>query len=437
MSKVIIIEDSLGYLKRMEEMLKAHGWETAGAISITSAKPIIEKADVNDVILSDMRLPEGDADKVLAWMGKMGLHNPVVIMTQYYEAPFAVRMMRLGVKTFIAKDAAIDMHLLEILSEIKKEQRIKAIGNKPIFTRQSEAYQRVVEEAKRVAKIGMNVLLVGESGTGKEHIAALIHNESPRADMPFEKLDAGTLSAETASDEMFGHNKDAYEGAKDKNGRFELAYGGTLFIDEIGNMKVEVQQQLLRVLESKMYRPIGDIRDRAADVRIISATNVDLSKAIEEGRFKRDLLNRIGEYVIKIPPLRETPEDIFPLAEFFLGMAREEHECKAKRFNAAARKALQTHQWIDNVRELRNVVYSAAVRCKGEVITEDDIEFMPFDAAKEDKLMFPSGKITEEDVRKAYKQARGVKATMAVILHVSRGTVHNLLKKYDIEDIRH
>lgn len=434
MSKVIIIEDCIGYLQRIEAMLKAHGWETARATSITQAKPIMEEADVNDIILSDLRLPEGDADKVLAWMGKRGMHNPVIIMTQHYEAPFAVRLMRLGAKTFIAKDAAIDMHLKEILKEIRKEQLRKSIGRKPIYTRQSKAYQKVVEEAKRVAKIGMNVLLVGESGTGKEHIATLIHNASPRANMPFEILHAETLSAETALDELFGHNKDAYEGAKDKNGRFELAYGGTLFLDEIGDMKMDVQQQLLRVLESNMYRPIGDIRDRAADVRIISATSIDLGMAIEEGRFNRELLNMIGEYVIKIPPLRETPEDIFPLAEFFLGRAREEHTLGAKRFNAAARKKLQSHIWSGNVGELYNTVLSAAVRCEGDVITEDDIEFMLLDAAIERELRFPNGKLTEEDVRKAYEQARGVKATMATLLHVSRGTVHNLLKRFNIED---
>lgn len=432
MSKVIIIEDSLVFLDRVEAMLNKKGWETARALCMKTAKPQIEKADFCDIILCDLRLPEGDADRLLTWIDKMGFHNPVVIMTNYYETPFAVRMMELGAKTFIAKNNAFDMRLTEVLKEIKKEQLLKFIGSRPIFRRKSDAYQNVVAVAKRVAKSGLNVLLVGESGTGKEHIATLIHNSSPRANMPFEKIDAGTLTVESAPNEMFGHKKDAYEGAMDKVGHFEKAYGGSLFIDDIGNMPVEVQQQFISVLDSKMYRPIGDIRDRAINVGIISATSEDLARAVEEGRFKKKLLNMIGEYVIKIPPLRDTPEDIFPLAEFFLSMAREENECTAKRFNAAARKVLQSHVWSGNVSELRNVVYSAAIRCNGDVITENDIEFMSLDTEIEERLRFPHGKFTEEAVRKAYEQARGIQTRTAKILGVNRGTAINYLKKYGI-----
>lgn len=284
MSKVIIIEDNISYTAIVEAILKRLKWETVSATSIKTAKPIIERSDIDDIILSDLRIPGGDADELMEWMRKKGLRNNVVIMTSYFEATSAVKMMRLGAKTFLPKDAAIDVRLREILKEITKEQRMKSIGRTPIFGRKSETYKNVVAEAKKVARIGMNVLLVGESGTEKEHIAAIIHNESPRADMPFEKLDA-----------------------KNVDGSFENASGGTLLIDEIGNMQAETQQKLLRILETKRYRHSRDDLKRTVDVRLVSTTTEDLDKAVEEGRFKRDLLNKIAEYIIKIPALRETP----------------------------------------------------------------------------------------------------------------------------------
>lgn len=406
MSKVIIIEDNINYIKIVEAILKRLKWETVSATSIKTAKPIIEKSGIDDIILSDLRIPGGDADELMEWMRKKGLRNSVVIMTSYFEATFAVKMMRLGAKTFLPKDAAIDMHLREILKEITKEQSMKSIGRTPMPRRKNEVYSKVVDEAKSVAKIGLQVLLVGESGTGKEHMAAIIHNESPRADMPFEKLDADNL-----------------------DGSFEKASGGTLLIDEIGNLQAETQQKLLRILKTKKYRHSGDGLERTVDVRLVSTTTEDLDKAMEEGRFNRDLLNKIAEYIIKIPPLRETPDDIFPLAESFLCMAREESGCTAKRFNAAARKALQAHGWSGNVTELRNVVYSAAIRCNGEVITERDIVFLPSNTEEEEVICLRKGAIDEKKVRMALERTRGNKRQAAEMLGISRGTFNNLLNK--------
>lgn len=360
---------------------------------------------MNDIILSDMRLPEGDAGILLEWMGREELRYTVVIMTHFSEATFAVKMMRLGARTFIAKDGAFDENLLKALKEIKKGQRMKSIGDIPMFKRKSEAYQKVMSEARGIANIGMNVLLVGESGTGKEHIAALIHNGSIRADMPFEKLDSN-----------------------DVDGSFGKANGGTLFIDGIDDMQAETQRELLRILKAGTYRHGGD-NGRAVDVRLISTTAERLDKAVEEGRINRGLLNMIAEYVIEIPPLRETPEDIFPLAEMFLSMAKEDCGCNVKRFNAAARKALQSHPWNGNITELRNVVYSAAVRCNGEVVTETDIVFLSSNTQKEGSVCLRKGTIDERMVRMAYEQARGNKTKAASILGISRGTFNKMLNK--------
>ena len=278
----------------------------------------------------------------------------------------------------------------------------------------------------------MSVLILGESGTGKEHIAAKIHARSKRAGKPFVPVDCGLLSKELAASELFGHEKGAFTGAESKKqGFWEEAAGGTLFLDEIGNLPPEVQQMLLRALEAKRYRPTGGSEDKKADVRIIAATNEDLQTAIAEKRFRADLYQRLKEYTIQIPPLRECKEDILPLADFFRQLANDEFEKQVKGFDAEARKQLLTYTWGGNVRELKRVVRMAVLHTEGDTVTADMLEFDEMPLAADDSLALDD--MEKKQIIHALEQAKGNRTLAAALLGIGRTTLYNKMKAYGIE----
>ena len=301
--------------------------------------------------------------------------------------------MKSGAEDYIPKPL-IEANLFPLLKTLQKRtERHDA----PIYERQSTAFREIERRIRLVAPTNMNVLILGESGTGKEHIAGKIHARSKRAGKPFVAVDCGAL---------FGHEKGAFTGAESKKqGFWEEAAGGTLFLDEIGNLPPEVQQMLLRALESKMYRPTGGGKDRKADVRIIAATNEDLPAAIAEKRFRADLYQRLKEYTLHIPPLRECKEDIIPLAEFFLNLANEEFEKQVKGFDAEARKRLLAYTWGGNVRELKRVVHLAVLHTEGE----------------------------KKQIIRALEQAKGNRKLAAALLGIGRTTLYNKMKAYGIK----
>jgi len=428
MSRMIIIEDSKVFLDYASAIVERLGYKVGTAMSLRTAKPIIAKANVADIVLSDFRLPDGNAGELLEWMRSEDISNPVVVMTQYFEASPAVTSLKLGAVDFIDKKA-FDTKIRSVLQDITKKLKAMESSSKPIFERKSKAYQYTINEVRLAAKTNMSVLLTGESGTGKEHLALAIHNYSPLADKPFEKVDCGVLTEELAPDELFGHEKGAYTGAETrKDGRFGLASGGTLFLDEVGNLPLRVQQMLLRVLETRTYRPLGGVKDKVAHVRIVAATNEDLYKAVEEGRFREDLFFRLNEYHIQVPPLRDTPEDIMPLAEFF---AQETtNGMTARKFDASAINKLLAHCWTGNIRELRNVVRISTGRKTSGTISADDIVFSNFGMKARQTLSLRDSQGERERITQAINMARGNISKAAVILGVSRGTLYNRMKEY-------
>ena len=274
----------------------------------------------------------------------------------------------------------------------------------------------------------MSVLILGESGTGKEHIAEKIHARSKRAGKPFVAVDCGLLSKELAASDLFGHEKGAFTGAESRRkGYWEEADGGTLFLDEIGNLPVEVQRMLLRALESKRYRPVGG-EDRKADVRIIAATNEDLQAAIAEKRFRADLYERLKEYTIQIPPLRECREDILPLADFFLSLANEEFEKQVKGFDAEARKRMLAYTWGGNVRELKRVVRMAVLHTEGDTVTADTLET----EGDERRKPPPMKDIEKAHIIRTLEEAGGNRKLAAEMLGIRRTTLYEKIKAYGI-----
>jgi two-component system response regulator HydG len=428
MGRVIVIEDNHIFADYVCRLLASKGFQSVSTFNCNGARKLFAKMQEDDIVLADMRLPDGDGIALLEELRKQGRHNPYIVMTEHGEIPIAVRSLKLGAEDFIPKDL-LEMNLPPLLRSLqKKMERQDAL----ILGRTSGAFKKIYDKIRLVASTNMSVLILGESGTGKEHIAAKIHARSKRAGKPFVPVDCGLLSKELAASELFGHEKGAFTGAESKKqGFWEEAAGGTLFLDEIGNLPPEVQQMLLRALEAKRYRPTGGSKDKKADVRIIAATNEDLQTAIAEKRFRADLYQRLKEYTIQIPPLRECKEDILPLADFFRQLANDEFEKQVKGFDAEARKQLLTYTWGGNVRELKRVVRMAVLHTEGDTVTADMLEFDEMPLAADDSLALDD--MEKKQIIHALEQAKGNRTLAAALLGIGRTTLYNKMKAYGIE----
>ena len=428
MGKIIVIEDNTIFADYVCRLLATKGFQSISTFNCNGARNLFAKMQEDDIVLADMRLPDGDGIALLEELRKQGRHNPYIVMTEHGEIPIAVRSLKLGAEDFIPKDL-LEMNLPPLLRSLQKRMKRQ---DAPILERTSGAFKKIYDKIRLVASTNMSVLILGESGTGKEHIAEKIHARSKRAGKPFVAVDCGLLSKELAASELFGHEKGAFTGAESKKqGFWEEAAGGTLFLDEIGNLPPEVQQMLLRALEAKRYRPTGGSKDKKADVRIIAATNEDLQAAIAEKRFRADLYQRLKEYTIQIPPLRECREDILPLADFFLQLANDEFEKQVKGFDEEARKRLLAYTWGGNVRELKRVVRMAVLHTEGDTVTAEVLEFDEMPLAADASLSLSDMEKTR--ILRALEQAKGNRTLAAALLGIGRTTLYNKIRLYGIK----
>lgn len=428
MGRIIVIEDNIIYSDFVCRLLENKGFCCMAASNCNGARKLFAKMLEDDIVLADMRLPDGDGIDLLEELRKQGRNNPYIIMTEHGEIPIAVRSLKLGAEDFIPKDL-LEINLPPLLKALQKRLEHHEI---PIYERQSAAFREIDHKIKLVANTNMSVLILGESGTGKEHIAEKIHARSKRAGKPFVAVDCGLLSKELAASDLFGHEKGAFTGAERKRlGVWEEAAGGTLFLDEIGNLPPEVQQMLLRALEAKRYRPTGGSKDKKADVRIIAATNEDLQTAIAEKRFRADLYQRLKEYTLHIPPLRECKEDILPLADFFRQLANEEFEKQVKGFDAEAKKELLAYTWGGNVRELQRVVRMAVLHTEGDTVTADALEFDEMPLAADASLALND--MEKKQIIHALEQTKGNRTMAAALLGIGRTTLYSKMKEYGIK----
>lgn len=433
--KVIVIEDNPVYSDYVCNLLKKGGFDTVQAYRLSAAKKLLAKAEEDDIVLADLRLSDGEGVDLLRWMRANNMRQPFIIMTNYGEVHSAVESMKLGSKDYIQKPLLEDK-LIPLVRSLQKEREKRKQRQVPIFVRQGAAYQNIKKRMRLVAATRMSVLILGENGTGKEHIAQHIHAQSKRADKPFVAVDCGSLSPTLAQSAFFGHVKGAFTGADtNKIGYFQEAEGGTLFLDEVGNLPMEMQRMLLRVIQERRYRPIGAKEDKTADVRIVAATNEDLHKAVMEKRFREDLLYRLKEYTITVPPLRDSQEDIMPLAEFFLELANRELERDICGFDASARKALLTHPWPGNIRELKQKIQVAALHTEADVITKEDLELGNDELLPSSPVNFALRNDAEDKERilRALKQANGNRKVAAELLGISRSTLYGKLEEYGLK----
>ncbi len=431
MARIIVVEDNPIYNDYVCNLLGKEGIESRQAYSLGTARKLIRQADEHDVVLADLRLPDGSGTDLLRWMLTIGKRNPFLVMTDYGEVHTAVESMKLGARDYLQK-ALLEERLVPLVRSLLKEE-VKEHPHIPLFVRQSAAYQEIKRSIRLVSPTRMGVLIQGENGTGKELVARQIHDRSKQAGKPFVTVDCGTLSPQLAASALFGHVKGAFTGAdSNKRGYFDEAKEGTLFLDEVGNLPCEVQQMLLRAIQSRTYRPVGAGGDKTADVRIIAATNEDLALAIEEKRFRRDLYFRLREFVINVPPLRECREEILPMAGFFLSLAGEEFEKDVNGFDSEARKALLSHSWTGNIRELKQTVRSAVLMAEDHVVRVRDLHLESPHRTISGSLALRSEETEKEKITKALKQCGWNREMAAGLLGIGRTTLYQKMIKYGI-----
>ena len=433
-TKIIVVEDNIVYCEYVCNMLSREGYRNMKAYHLSTAKKHLQQAtdNDNDIVVADLRLPDGSGIDLLCWMRKEGKMQPFIIMTDYAEVNTAVESMKLGSIDYIPKQLVEDK-LVPLIRSILKERQAGQ-RRMPIFAREGSAFQKIMHRIRLVAATDMSVMIFGENGTGKEHIAHLLHDKSKRAGKPFVAVDCGSLSKELAPSAFFGHVKGAFTGADNaKKGYFHEAEGGTLFLDEVGNLALETQQMLLRAIQERRYRPVGDKADRNFNVRIIAATNEDLEVSVNEKRFRQDLLYRLHDFGITVPPLRDCQEDIMPLAEFFRDMANREQECSVSGFSSEARKALLTHAWPGNVRELRQKVMGAVLQAQEGVVMKEHLELAVTKPTSTVSFALRNDAEDKERILRALKQANGNRSVAAELLGIGRTTLYSKLEEYGLK----
>lgn len=412
----------------ISKWLQKAGYDVATATDEPRARSILKKDEVS-LVLGDVRLPEGDGISLLEWMVRSGIEVPFIVMTDYACIPDAVRAIKLGAKDYLPKPVYQEQ-LLELMHSLLKQPFI--VRKERIFLeRTSEAAQKAASLARRVAPSDFSVMILGPSGSGKEVIAQMIHRHSDRRDGPFVAVNCGSIPNDLQASEFFGAVKGAFTGAvADRKGYFETANGGTLFLDEVGNMPYSMQVLLLRVLQEKEFYPVGSDKVKRTDVRIISATNEDMKKAVQEGRFREDLYFRLAEFVIVQPQLKECKEDILPLAEFFRKEYSERIHIENAGFTEEAKECMLCCEWPGNIREL-------SVKVKRAVIVADDALLGVSDLGLDDVVCSQSPEIhsikEKENIRRLLDKNHGNVSRTAIELGCSRTALYNRMKKLGLK----
>ena len=446
MRSILIVEDDITFGMMLKTWLGKKGFNVSSVSNIARAQKHID-AQPTDLILSDLRLPDHDGIHLLKWMGDKELHIPLIIMTGYADIQSAVQAMKLGAQDYIAKPVNPEELLKKITEALQvKESPLPQVaphGKSPKTKRESHSYLEGESDAAKqlynyvslVAPTNMSVLINGASGTGKEYVAHRIHQLSKRCDKPFIAIDCGSIPKELAASEFFGHIKGSFTGAlSDKTGAFVAANGGTIFLDEIGNLSYEIQIQLLRALQERKIRPVGSNTEITVDIRLVSATNENLEQAIEKGTFREDLYHRINEFTLRMPTLKERGEDILLFANFFLDQANRELDKQLIGFDDAASKALLEYHWPGNLRQMKNAVRRATLLAQDQLITLKELTELQQITHSHVGLPLRNEETEKHQIIEALRQTGNNKSRAAQLLGIDRKTLYNKLKLYNIEN---
>ena len=439
MLSILIVEDDITFSLMLTTWLGKKGFVVRSSSSVSDAKRRLGE-EAFDLVISDLRLPDSDGIDLLKWLKSTHPSLPLIMMTSYAEIQTAVQAMKLGAADYIAKPLNPD----ELLGKIKELVRVeeKAPARAPVpsapdlyIEGQSQAARQLYEHVRLVAPTDMSVLVTGASGTGKEYIARRIHEQSNRSKAPFVAVDCGAIPKELAASEFFGHVKGSFTGAiENKTGAFVAAQGGTIFLDEIGNLTYEVQVQLLRALQERKVKPIGSDQEIAINVRLISATNENLRQAIEKGDFREDLYHRINEFTIRIPDLKERKEDLLLFANHFLDLANSELQKDIIGFDNDTMQLFQSYSWPGNLRQMKNVIKYATLLATGRYITRKELpEELTENLSSHTNIQLKNVEHERDLIRKALQECGNNKTRAAQLLGIDRKTLYNKLKIYQLD----
>ena len=453
---ILLVEDDVVFSKMLGKFLERNGYEVVRCYNLEEAEKNLNAS--LSLVFTDLRLPDGDGINFLKKVKEVYPDLPVVVMTSYAEVSTAVEAMKLGAFDYISKPFQQE----DVLNVIKnaqsstrtaslpKKENVKADNSpgkaaQPVVTNENSYIEGVSAASKKlnkfsslVAPTDMSVLITGESGTGKEVIAKSIHLKSERRNKPFIAVDCGAIPKEIASSEFFGHVKGSFTGAiTDKKGHFEEANGGTIFLDEVGNLSYDNQIQLLRALQERRIKPIGSSKEIEVDIRVLAATNEDLLAAVGKGEFREDLYHRLNEFSIKVPSLSERKDDLMIFASYFLEKANEKLHKNVQGFTEKAVQKMLLYTWGGNLRELSNTVKRAALLTQGDYITENELPEPVITETRHfptERFSFSTKENERELIISALHETHNNKTEAAKLLGFTRKTLYNKLKAYNIDE---
>lgn len=452
---ILVVEDKLSMRRMLRETMEGAGYKVDEA---ADGEEAVKKLSLNhyQLVLTDLKLPRKDGLAVLRAAREVAGNLPVILMTAYGTIESAVQAMKDGAVDFLTKpfDSDYLLRLMERALEryrlyteylVLKEGFAEKLGF-PKIVGASRAMQQVSALIQKVAPSNATVLLLGESGTGKELFARAIHQMGTRAGRAFIAINCAAIPDTLLENELFGHEKGAYTGAQaQKQGRFELADGGSLFLDEIGDLSPAVQAKLLRVLQDGAFERVGGTKPIQVDVRIIAATNTDLARAVRERKFREDLFFRLNVFPISIPPLRERPEDIPMLVTHFVHRFAQEMRKEVREVTPEALKGLMAYPWPGNVRELENFIERAVILAAGPALTVQDFALgvkrgrgerepdLPLTGSLHEVSARASARAERDLIARTLQETGGNKSKAAELLQVSYKTLLNKIKEYGIE----
>jgi DNA-binding NtrC family response regulator len=442
-NKILLIEDETGIRFGILDFLRTHGYEVVWADTCQEGLEVFRR-EQPDAVLLDYMLPDGNALELLPRVKEIESGTPIIILTGHGSIDLAVRAMKEGAEQFLTKPVELPS-LLVILQRLLENQRIrqKQLAGKSgqarrivnPFLGDSPVVKQLAEQARRVVVAESPLLIQGETGTGKSVLAQWFHHNGPRADEAFVDMNCAGLSRDLLETELFGHEKGAFTGAAaSKIGLLEVAHRGTVFLDEIGDMDPHIQPKLLKVLEEKRFRRVGEVRDRQVDIRLIAATHQDLNQLVREKKFRSDLYFRISTIPLTVPSLRDRAEDIPLLANSLLQRIAAELGRGEMHLLPDAQRALQAYSWPGNIRELRNALERAVLLSEGDSLSRHDLRF---DHQLENGS-WPEGtnltllELEQHYIAKVLQEEQGNVDRAAKRLDVPRSSLYQKIKRYQI-----
>jgi two-component system nitrogen regulation response regulator NtrX len=440
---ILIVDDEVGIRETLSGIFEDEGYETLTAESGEEALRVARET-VPDIVLLDVWLTGMDGLQTMKELKAATPDLPIIIISGHANIELAVKATKIGAYDILEKPLSMEKVLLTVYRALEKRnlelenralranllKKCRMVGN-------SSRMEQLREQIRMAAASNSRVLILGESGSGKELVAQLLHENSPRGDKPFVEVNCAAIPQELIESELFGHEKGSFTGAfETKKGKFEQADHGTLFLDEVGDMSLQTQAKVLRVIETQEFQRVGGNKNIKVDVRIISATNKDLAEEVKKENFREDLFFRLNVIPLKVPALRERTEDIPDLVEYFLGTFATEYGQQPKKISPEAIKILQRHAWPGNIRELKNVLERLVIMTSSKIITPADLsipdstraDYFAFSSLKDARDMFEKDFIAKKLEENGWNVSR-----TAEVLDIERSNLHRKIKAYDIK----